>query len=145
MLFLLIPFLVGIDLLSKYYASIFLQEKYSVFWDIFFLRYIENIGIAFSVPITWFPLKILTIVILSYLVFYYITQEKSKKNTLIDLSFIFIFSWWMWNAYERIFHERVIDFIGIQYFAIFNLADVFITFWVILYISSYFFQKKINS
>ena len=133
-MYVLIPLLVWIDLSTKYFANIFLQDKISLISDILFFKYIENIGIAFSFPITGLPLKIMTVWILSYFIYYYFTQEKYKKNTLVDLSFIFILSWWLWNAYERIIYGKVIDFIWIKNFAIFNIADIFITLWVILYV-----------
>jgi signal peptidase II len=142
MIFLLIPLFVFIDLFTKYLAKTYLSSPVEILGNFFSLRYVENIGIAFSFPITWLPLKILTVWIIWFFVYYYFTEEKKKKNTLIDLSFILILSWALGNGYERIWNEKVIDFFAVQYFSVFNMADVFITLWVLLYIFTYFRSLK---
>lgn len=134
MIYLLIPLFIGIDLFTKQLALNYLQEYHNIFWNILFLKYVENTGIAFSFPIEWLLLKIGTIAIILFLTYYYLTEERPKNNLCIDLIFILIISGALGNAYERIVHEKVIDFIGIAYFSVFNLADVFITLWVIFYI-----------
>ena len=140
-----IIWLVALDLITKYLAKINLQETKNLVGDFLYLRYTENIGIAFSIPVTGLFLKILTIAIICVLFWYYFTEEKKKQNTLINLSFCLIFAWAFWNGYERVFNGTVIDFIGVQYFSVFNLADVFITIWVILYISTFIFLNKPNN
>ena len=134
MLYILIIFLIFVDLVSKYIAKINLDWQINLIWDFLYLKYIENPWIAFGLWLTWIPLKIITIILIAVIIWYYIVEEKNKKNTLIDLSFAFIISWALGNAYERIFNSQVIDFIWIKYFAIFNLADAFLTIWVFLYI-----------
>lgn len=123
-----------LDLLSKFWAKINLVEYINIFNNFLYLKYIENPGIAFSIPITWLFLKFLTIVIIIWIFYYYLKYERVKKNKLIDLSFWLILAWALANAYERIFNWIVWDFIWVQYFAIFNLADAFITIWVIIYL-----------
>lgn len=145
MFYIWIIFLVCIDLLTKYFAKINLQETKNLVGDFLYLKYVENIWIAFSIPITWIFLKILTIIIIWIIFWYYFTEEKKKKNKILDISFTLILAGALGNGYERIFNGRVIDFIGIKYFAIFNIADIFITFWVIIYILyTVFFNKKGN-
>ena len=134
--------LVVLDLTTKYLAKINLQETKNLVGDFLYLRYVENIGIAFSIPVTGLFLKILTISIIYVIFWYYLTEEKKKNNTLINVSFCFIFAWALWNGYERVFRDKVIDFIGVQYFSVFNLADVYITIWVILYIATFIFLNK---
>lgn len=99
-----------------------------------YLKYVENTWIAFSIPLTWLFQKIITIAIIISIFYYYIKYESIKKNKLIDLSFWLILAWALANAYERIFNWVVTDFIWLQYFAIFNLADSFISIWVIIYL-----------
>ncbi len=144
MIYFFIPILIAFDAFTKYIAYNFLWETHFLLWKIIFLRYIENTGIAFSIPVEGLILKILTLVIITYFVYYYFREEKHKNNIWIDTSFILIFSWAIGNAYERIFRDGVIDFIGIQGFAIFNIADVYITVWLLLYITLSFleFRKK---
>lgn len=131
-----------IDLLTKLIAKIYLWEKINLIGDFLYLKYVENTWIAFSIPIEWLILKILTIVLICIIFWYYQTEEKNKKNAKIDLAFILILSGSLWNGYERIFHSKVIDFIGVQYFSVFNIADVWITLWVCLYIYVLIFLSK---
>lgn len=142
MIYFLIPFLIFIDLFTKYLAKEYLQTPIILIENFFSLRYVENIGIAFSFPITWLPLKILTVIIISFFLYYYFTEEKHKKNIFVDMSFVLILSWAIWNGYERIWNEKVIDFFAVQYFSVFNMADVFITLWVLLYIFAYYRSLK---
>ncbi len=130
-----------LDLFSKYLAKIYLQEEVSIFSDIFYLKYVENTGIAFSINIPF--LKIVTIILIIWIFVYYIKEEKKKKSKIIDFSFGLILAWAIWNWIERILNSFVIDFLWIKYFSVFNLADSFITIWAILYVLVLFkFKKK---
>lgn len=131
-------FLLG-DIISKYLASVYLESKIHILWDILFLEFVKNTGIAFSFPITWVLLKIITVVLIFWIILYYIKEEKQKKNRLVDLSFILILSGAVWNALERIFLWEVVDFIWVKYFAVFNIADSYITIWALIYIYYTFF------
>lgn len=122
------------DLYSKFWAKTNLHEYINVFYNLVYLKYSQNSWIAFSIPLTWLFLKIITILIIISIFIYYLKYESIKKNKLIDLSFWLILAGALANAYERIFNWIVIDFIWVQYFAIFNLADSFISIWVILYL-----------
>lgn len=139
MFYLYIWLLIWIDLLSKLYAQNNLLVQQNLIGDFLYFKYVENFWIAFSFPIEWILLKILTITLIWVIFWHYITQEKQKKSYIIDSSFIFILWWALWNGYERIFHGKVIDFIAVKYFSVFNLADIFITIGVILYISTIIF------
>ncbi len=132
-----------VDLFSKYLAKLYLQEEVSIFRDIFFLKYTENPGIAFSINIPF--LKIVTIILIIWIFVYYIKEEKKKKNILIDFSFGLILAWAIWNWIERIFNSFVIDFLGVKYFSVFNLADSFITIWAVIYVLVLFLENKKNS
>lgn len=143
MFYIWIIFLVFIDLFTKFIAKNDLLVQKNLIGDFLYLKYIENIWIAFSIPLTWLALKILTIIIIWVIFWYYYTEEKQKKSKIIDLSFWLILWWALWNAYERIFNSKVIDFIWVKYFSVFNLADVFICVWVFIYLI-YLFTKKEN-
>jgi signal peptidase II len=124
-----------LDAITKYFASIFLQEKINVLWDFFYLEYTLNDWIAFWINIPF--LKIITIILIFWIFYYYIStrqKTKDKKQRLIDWSFWLILGWAIWNGIERIFFGEVTDFIGVKYFAVFNLADSFIFIWVLLYL-----------
>lgn len=121
-----------IDFATKFVAKFFLDEKIDIIWDIVFLKYIENTWIAFSINVPF--LKILTIILIIWIFYYYFKEERSKKSKLINLSFWFVLWWAIWNWIERILNWKVIDFIWIKWFAIFNMADVFISIWAVIYL-----------
>jgi len=131
-----------VDLYTKHLAWTYLKEKINIIWDFLYFQYVENSWIAFSISIPLFILKILTIILIIWILCYYLKEEAKKKNLIIDLSFWLILAWAIWNWIERIFNEKVIDFIWVNYFSIFNLADSFISIWAFLYIFYSLFSKK---
>ena len=132
-----------IDTVTKLSAQTYLTEKINILWDFVFLQYILNTWIAFSIQLPTILLKTLTIVLIIGIFIYYKTERKQIKNTKIfDISFWLILWWALGNAYERIRHEQVIDFLWIKYFSIMNFADIFISLWALLYI---FILYKNNS
>lgn len=76
-----------LDLISKYIAWTSLNSQINLIWDLLYLKYSENIWIAFSIPITWIFLKIVTIVLILSLFFYYLKYEKIKKKNWLILVF----------------------------------------------------------
>jgi signal peptidase II len=133
-----------LDFISKYFAVIYLQKQINIFWNYLFLKQVYNPGIAFWIEVPKSLLKIWTILLIIWIFWYYRVELKWEKNIknkkLINFSFWLIISWAIANAYERIFNEKVIDFIWIKYFSVFNLADSFITIWAIILI--YYYYKK---
>jgi signal peptidase II len=101
-----------------------------------------NTWVAFSFPIEWWFLKVLTICLLVFIGVYYWQVERSKKHLLLDYWYVFIFAWALSHAYERIFIGHVVDFVALKYFAVFNIADVFITIWAGLIILYYTFYER---
>lgn len=127
-------FLIFLDLFTKFIAKNFLDTQIHIIKNLFFLEFVKNPWIAFSIPIPPLFLKIMTIILIFGIVYYYIKEEQKKEDKYIDMSFVLILSWALWNAYERIFVGEVIDFIGIKYFSVFNFADIYISLWVALYL-----------
>ena len=133
MFYLIITVGIILDLYTKSLASKYLEEKYNILGDFLFLKYSENTWIAFSIQIPF--LKYLTAIIIILVFYYYLLERKARNNLkLLDLSFWLILAWAIWNGLERILNSKVIDFIWIKYFAIFNLADIFITIWALIYL-----------
>lgn len=129
-----------LDFFSKYLAKNFLTEEIKIISDLIFLKYVENKWIAFSINIPF--LKIVTLILIFWIFYYYFKEEKNKNDKILDFSFWLILAWAIWNWYERIINSFVVDFIWIKYFAIFNLADSFIFVWAIIYILKIFFNKE---
>lgn len=132
-----------LDWVTKILASSLLLEKVPLIWNFMYLQFIQNSGIAFSIPVPYMLLKIMTVVLIIILYFYYQSERKNASNTkLLDISFWLILGWACGNAFERIFHGKVIDFFGVQNFAIFNLADVAISIGAMMFIYHSFSQKN---
>ena len=118
-----------------------LGEQISIIDPILILKKIENRGIAFGIDgngdfsYVFTPLTIiLTIAIIVYL---YRTANKNSKLTSISLSLILGGA--LGNLFDRIFSGKVVDFIALFeniFPFIFNLADTFITFGMIMLLFS---------
>lgn len=129
-------FTILLDLYSKNIALSKLWEvKIDLISDYIWLKLTFNTWIAFSLPIEWLLLKIITIIIFLIIIYYYIIEEYKKNNIFTDISFILILWWAFWNWYERIFNWKVIDFIYVKYFSVFNFADSFIFIWIFLFLT----------
>lgn len=141
-LWLITTILFTIDSVSKLYAIIYLREKsIELIPNLLSLEYVQNPGIAFSIAITGIVLKIMTIILIFGIIAYYFYEERKKSSLIIDTSFALIFAWALWNAYERIFNWYVTDFISLNYFAVFNIADSYITLWAAWMIFYYLKHK----
>ncbi|MDD3794177.1 MAG: signal peptidase II [Candidatus Gracilibacteria bacterium] len=120
-----------IDLSTKYIAFNYLNEKIEIIGNYFYLQYFENTGIAFSMQLPY--IKITTIILILGIFYYYFKEERKNNNIIIDLSFGLILGGAIGNGIERIINSKVIDFIGIKNFSIFNMADIFISIGAIIY------------
>ncbi len=131
------------DLITKYLANIYINEKINLIWNFFYIDLFKNPWIAFSIEISWIILKILTIWLIIWLFYYFFKERKEEENKkLLDISFWLILAGSIWNWIERVFFWKVIDFIWLKYFSVFNFADIFITIWVIVYIILNFKKLK---
>ncbi|RAL57575.1 signal peptidase II [Candidatus Gracilibacteria bacterium GN02-872] len=135
-----IIFGVLLDLVSKYLASLYLKENINLISDFLYLGYVENKGIAFSISIPF--LKIVTIILILGIFYYYFTEEKKKNDKIMDFAFGLILAGAIGNGYERIVNSFVVDFIGVKYFSVFNLADAFICIGAVIFILKTFLQKN---
>lgn len=130
----------SIDLISKAFAKSFLWEPIELIPGWFSLSYHENIGVAFSFPITWIPLKVLTLLLIFWIFVYYVAEERKKKKYSINIAYACIIGWALGNAWERIVHGYVVDFFALEYFAVFNIADASICLGALLL--AYCYYKK---
>ena len=148
---LLILILFIFDQYSKYLIRInfdLFQHK-NVFYFLDFV-YIPNYGLAFNILNNeslnlGFVFSLLVFLICLYLVWLiFINQERPNKTQLISLSLILAGGFG--NLFDRVFLGHVVDFIAIKFNPyVFNLADVFITIGIVLYLINYFKVKEQNS
>lgn len=137
----------ALDRLSKVLAQTYLAPKGSVplIKDALHLSYHTNTGAAFSIfKEHTFYLSIISI--LAVIVFgVYLYTDLSKNGTsLLSISLAMIIGGTIGNFYDRFFNGYVVDFIDFRLinFAVFNLADSFITVGAILMIIYVLFLEK---
>lgn len=134
-----------VDALTKYMAFFYLKNPISLIGDFVSLKLLFNPGIAFGIALDQSFLKVLTFCLILWIFYYYFSEERKKKSLLIDSAFWCILAWAIWNWFERIFRGEVIDFISVQYFSVFNIADTLITIGWILLVYALYRETKNNS
>lgn len=147
----LICVIAGIDQLIKMYIVenfVLYQEQPFLqigSLDIMHLRFIENDGSAFS-SFSGQTLFLLIVTTIGTLACIYILICYSKDSKLLYTSLVLILGGALGNMIDRIFrHGRVIDYLDLQLFdfAVFNLADCFVTVGtVLLTVYILFFMDK---
>jgi len=103
----------------------------------------SNYNIAFSLPLSGWPITALIILIilaLIYTIFYLILKRKDQKWLILLLTFILFGA--ISNILDRFLYGYVIDYLALQYFAVFNLADVMISAGTVFLIITNFQKKK---
>ncbi len=149
LLFISLFTLIFLDQLTKWWAEAYLiWMNFPLFWEYLRFELAYNSGIAFSLPLKWFLLSIVTIVLILFLLYQYAIIEYRKKSLLLDCSYILILAWAFCHGYERIVYGRVVDFIAVKYFAILNFADIFIFIGIsilIFYYLRYEYSRKHRS
>lgn len=144
-LFLIVVVLVTIDQISKgiVVANMKLYESIPIIPDFFSFYYIRNDGAAFSIlsgRTEFFYL--ISILALGIVIYFY----KTSKTKLSLIATSILLSGIIGNLIDRLLFKEVIDFLSFKFFnyqfAIFNLADSFITIAVILYIIDFFIYER---
>ena len=124
--------MIAVDRITKYYisSSMSLGEKTSVIDDFFYLTHHTNKGAAWGIfhnADMTFVLGILSVVVSIVLVFIFLRFDKWP----VHLSLAMIISGALGNAYGRILHGEVTDFLDFYIFGydfpIFNVADIMVT------------------
>lgn len=106
--------------------------------------YIKNTGISFGL----FSGKVLIVIFVTIFIMFYIMYEMfvKKNNKMILLSGSLILSGAIGNLIDRVFRGFVVDFISFTLFgkemAVFNVADMLITFGVIVYLIDLLLEGK---
>ncbi|TXD85511.1 signal peptidase II [Subsaximicrobium wynnwilliamsii] len=151
---LLIVFNIAIDQISKFMvrASIDPGERIKVVGDTFLMMNVENEGAFLGMGSDMNPtlkllfLLILPIAVLSYLLYYILSNKALDKVSVFALSCIA--GGGIANIYDRIVYGSVTDFFyldfgGVFHTGIFNVADMSVTFgMIVLFYSSFFLNKN---
>lgn len=141
MIYLLVVLFVLLDQATKYMASKYLIQNSIKIFNWFKLIYVENRGAAFGFldgKQTFFI--VVTVFVLVFLAFF-IYKYYASLSTLEVWASILLFSGAIGNLLDRVVQGYVVDFISVRIFnvydfPVFNLADIYVTFAVIVYFIS---------
>ena len=137
--------LVIIDQITKYLTvqNIAFNEVIEVVPNVVSLTYIQNTGAAFSIleGQMWF-FYIITILVMGFLLYYMVVEARNDKPLGIILSIVLAGT--IGNFIDRLINQSVIDMIKLEFidFAIFNVADSFLTIGVILLLLYTVYQER---
>lgn len=131
----LIVVILALDLVTKYVFDGMYEEGTGVSLGIFNLIIVHNHGAAWGIfSGNQVGLVILSVAILAFFIWYYVADK--KKSWLLTVTFAFLCAGCVGNLYDRLVFGYVRDFIQFafwQSFPVFNFADVFLTFGVIMF------------
>lgn len=136
--------------LADRFLKIFFQKNPTAtfggdfFYGLITFHFAKNTGIAFGIKINQVFLLGLIFIMTIFLASLILLEYK-KRNILNTTALFFILIGALSNLADRLKFGYVVDYIDLKYFTIFNLADVAITFGVILLgIGIFFFDNKKN-
>jgi signal peptidase II len=135
-----------IDQFTKYLTveNIALHEVVEVIPNVLSFTYIQNSGAAFSIlegQMLFF--YIVTVIVIIFLLYYMYTEARNNKILGILLSIVLAGA--IGNFIDRLLYQYVIDMIQLEFveFAIFNVADSYLTVGVILLLIYTIFEERI--
>lgn len=136
-----IPLLVGIvltDTLTKYWVNI-ADPDFSVIGNILKITHVKNTGVAFGAPLPGISF-VIPLILLGISIFLW--KSWNKISELEKTGYVMIITGGFLNALERTIFGSVTDFISVQYFSVFNVADIAITGWVIFLFWDFLFGNR---
>ncbi len=137
--------LVFVDQLAKYFAFRFIKTESVISVSdvsLFGLQLYKNYDFAFSLPVL-FPVIIGIYLVVLFVIFRYVWKNFTKFDSRSFVAWVFILSGALSNVVERIFFGYVKDFVYILGGGIFNFADFYILFGIVLLFSLEFRRKKL--
>jgi len=145
--FIYLIILIILDQGTKFWAKTTLKEDgpISIIPDVFKLQYHENSGAVWGILQGKASfLSIVTIFILTLLLYVYFKIPKEKKFDPLKLIFVFIGAGAIGNMIDRISYNFVVDFIYFELinFPIFNVADCYVTISSVFIIILFLFYYK---
>lgn len=124
------------DQLSKILLDSYLEKDITIIEGLLRIQIEHNPGIAFSIPLPYFTLIALNILIFGAIIVFLLRNLDLNKYLSV-LTIAMLSAGAMGNLIDRIRLGYVIDFISVGSFPVFNLADSFITVAIFLLILFY--------
>ena len=115
--------LVILDQISKYVVREWMTSPIILVPDWAQFKFVENTGVAFSLPVPGGLAGIIAVVVSLWLGRELWTRQLSLT---LRVSYTLIMAGAIGNLIDRVWHGAVTDFIAIGSFPVFNLADSFI-------------------
>lgn len=127
--------LITLLFLEQYIKYFVVNNNYfiNIINNILSINFEKNYGIAFSLFENNNLITIIVSCILIIYLMYVLCNEfvKNKKYTnFMNITFSILFAGIISNLIDRIIRGFVVDYIDLSFFAVFNLADIFITYGV---------------
>ncbi len=128
----LIPILVGLDQLTKWWAGTYLAEHgpIPIIPGVFSLTYSINRGAAWGILQNKIPFFVLiTLVMILVICMAYTRIPRDRHYIPLQLTLVLLLSGAIGNLIDRVWHQYVIDFLYFEliHFPIFNVADTYVT------------------
>lgn len=136
-IFLIIDIVIA-DILTKYWVNMS-DPEFSVIGNILRITHVKNTGVAFGTPLPGISF-VIPLILLGIGIFVWRSWKTLSQRE--KTGYLMILTGGILNALERTIFASVTDFISLQYFAVFNVADIAITVWAVLMLLSYVKSKR---
>lgn len=143
----LLGVLLFLDQWTKRLAVSFLKDQEDVILipGVLRLHYLENRGAAFGIlqDQQWL-FYVLTVGILLMILYLIIRMPKTMYFLPVHILGIVVIAGALGNFYDRLVHQYVVDFFYFELidFPVFNVADIYLTCSIILFLLLFFFHYK---
>lgn len=133
-----------LDQITKYISKVVIVGPLEIISNFFRFEYVENTGIAFSLPVPY-PLIIISNILLIGFLIYLAIEELDINKVKTRIPMALLIAGGIGNLIDRLFHGFVIDFISIWKYPFFNLADIYIITAVLLLVVFYDKIKRVKN
>lgn len=139
--------LVALDQLIKYLVVVFLKPvgTTTIIPKVLAFTYLENDGAAFSI-FSGKQIFLIIITAIALLVWAYFLFFKRPKEKLEVIGMVLVLAGGIGNLIDRVANGFVVDYVEFLFvrFAVFNLADIFVTIGFIILVIGVFKSEKKN-
>jgi len=124
--------LIAIFFIIDRYLKIFaldhsLNEPTKLIGNFFSFAFTPNYYMAFSLPIGGWVLNAAILIALGILTYYLVNLKNKNRNIMEVYLVFFILAGALSNIIDRLVCGYVIDYLHLQYFTVFNVADIMIS------------------
>lgn len=126
---------VGLDQWSKWFFINHQERSYGVISGLS-LDFTRNYGLAFGLSANRWMIIVISILLLGFLL-WFAWAEWKNAHRLAAFAAVLMGIGALSNLIDRIRYGYVVDWISVQYWSVFNLADVWITLGALLIVVQY--------